>query len=358
LADAFTRRVIWQTNVEDAESAGGATKNHLFDVRLALEPGDYILTAVTDDSHAWEDWTESPPFDPQAWGVSLSVDRPNAVARISDPEDQLIVAKIEHVGDSAFERRAFALTHKLPVRVEGQGELDYRYSGDKARLVDYGWLENLESGEVVWSMELEKGEHAGGHYKNRVVSTTLELEPGSYMIAYVTDDSHAYGDWNTAPPSDPTAWGIRVYAMSRGFEPSWVSSLDVRETDTAIISLAPTGDQTHRKQLMTLPRQYELRVICMGEGLDGRMYDYGWIEDAESGRKVWLMSYGAARRAGGADKNLIVDEAISLPPGRYIVHYATDGSHSFDSWNDTPPYRPELWGISLYPVGTGPKLPR
>ena len=80
------------------------------------------------------------------------------------------------------------------------------------------------------------------------------------------------------------------------------------------------------------------------------MHDYGWIENAETGRVVWEMSYRRTDHAGGARKNRLSDEVISLKKGEYIVFYETDDSHSFGDWNASPPYDPQSWGITIYKV--------
>ena len=56
---------------------------------------------------------------------------------------------------------------------------------------------------------------AGGASKNRLYQGTLELDAGSYVLHYRTDDSHAYRDWNATPPDDPEAWGVQV-ALAEG----------------------------------------------------------------------------------------------------------------------------------------------
>jgi hypothetical protein len=89
-------------------------------------------------------------------------------------------------------------------------------------------------------------------------------------------------------------------------------------------------------------------LYALGEGTDGSMYDYGWIEDSNSGRVVWDMSYRRTRYAGGARKNRLIDDTISLPKGEYEVFYESDDSHSFNDWNDTPPWDLMNWGISVY----------
>ena len=77
------------------------------------------------------------------------------------------------------------------------------------------------------------------------------------------------------------------------------------------------------------------------------MADYGWIEDAKSGRRVWEMTYRTTEHAGGASKNRRFEGAIKLPAGNYVLRYETDGSHSFGNWNAAPPDDPEAWGITV-----------
>jgi hypothetical protein len=83
------------------------------------------------------------------------------------------------------------------------------------------------------------------------------------------------------------------------------------------------------------------------------MYDYGWIEEAASGRIVWEMTYRMTDAAGGAKKNRLFQGTLVLDPGKYAVHYRTDGSHSFNDWNAAPPADPEGWGIQVSRAGEG-----
>jgi len=80
------------------------------------------------------------------------------------------------------------------------------------------------------------------------------------------------------------------------------------------------------------------------------MADSGWIEDAATNEVVWEMTYRNTRHAGGARKNRLFDGEIMLDPGTYEVHYETDDSHAFASWNDTAPPAPRSWGIVVTPV--------
>jgi len=90
-----------------------------------------------------------------------------------------------------------------------------------------------------------------------------------------------------------------------------------------------------------------LRILVIGEGRDGDMYDYGWIEDA-GGQTVWKMKYDETDPAGGSEKNRVFDGVISLPAGNYVLRYRSDGSHSYNDWNADPPDDPESWGISVF----------
>jgi hypothetical protein len=77
------------------------------------------------------------------------------------------------------------------------------------------------------------------------------------------------------------------------------------------------------------------------------MADYGWIEEAKTGRRVWEMTYRSTEHAGGASKNRRFDGTIRLSAGEYVLRYETDGSHAFGDWNADPPDDPEMWGVTV-----------
>ncbi|MEQ1506240.1 MAG: hypothetical protein ABMB14_28675, partial [Myxococcota bacterium] len=53
------------------------------------------------------------------------------------------------------------------------------------------------------------------------------------------------------------------------------------------------------------------------------------------------------RPAGGAGTNRAVDERLALPAGEDTVHYRSDDSHAYGSWNADPPDDPEAWGVTV-----------
>lgn len=108
------------------------------------------------------------------------------------------------------------------------------------------------------------------------------------------------------------------------------------------------GDNADRTTEFTLSQEQSIRVFAVGEGQTGEMFDYGWIEDERTGKRVWEMKQPETNPAGGAPKNRLIDTSVTLPAGRYKLRYKSDDSHSFDNWNALPPAI-NFWGIALYP---------
>ncbi|MEO6670496.1 MAG: two-component regulator propeller domain-containing protein [Ferruginibacter sp.] len=79
-------------------------------------------------------------------------------------------------------------------------------------LVDYGWIEN-EKGTKIWSMDVSKCLYAGGDGKNKLQIEVITLVPGKYKIAYVSDDSHSWNNWNATAPLRPDLWGIQLFKL-------------------------------------------------------------------------------------------------------------------------------------------------
>jgi hypothetical protein len=107
-------------------------------------------------------------------------------------------------------------------------------------------------------------------------------------------------------------------------------------------------DDENARKSFKLDRETQIRIYALGEGTGRSLADYGWIEDARTGKTVWEMTYRVTEPAGGAAKNRRFDGVITLPAGEYVARYETDGSHSFGSWNANPPDDPDMWGITVY----------
>jgi hypothetical protein len=347
IIDADTRERVWTLSWRQSTHAGGAEKNRAVRLTRRLSAGRYAAFYATDDSHDPSEWNSPPPHDPDSWGLTLRAAAPGdrAAIRTFDYEHVPRAAafvSLTGVGDRASRTAGFTLKRALDVRIYALGE------GRDNRMFDYGWITSGPSRTRVWDMRYSDTGAAGGDPKNRLVDRTIRLEPGNYVVHYVTDGSHSADEWNAAAPPDGRRWGITLLAASGALDRSVVADYDP-EADPAIVA-AITGvrDDDQVQKRFTLARETTVRIVALGEGTGRRLVDYGWIEDAETGRAVWEMTYRATTHAGGAAKNRRFDGTITLAAGQYVLRFETDGSHAFGGWNADPPDDPEAWGIAVY----------
>ena len=113
------------------------------------------------------------------------------------------------VRDDEYRTQGFTLKRDTRVRVYAFGER----SNNRTEMADYGMILDGRTRSVVWSMDVDRTEHAGGAQKNRMLDEIITLRKGNYIVSYTTDDSHAYGDWNADPPRDKRNWGITIYTL-------------------------------------------------------------------------------------------------------------------------------------------------
>src|SRR6267143_1342487 len=259
------------------------------------------------------------------------------------PQGQTIVSLTE-IGNDAMRSAGFALRRPMNVHIYALGE------GTRDKMSDYAWIVDEEQHKRVWSMRYEDTEHAGGAEKNRLFDGTVHLDPGNYLVYYHSDGSHSYNDWNGSPPAEERYWGVSVFPASGRLNPADIGPFMRTRgagTDAAVAQLEHMGNDEDARTPFRLTEETRLRVLAEGEGRDEDMFDYGWIED-DGGRTVWKMQYAATDPAGGADKNRLFDGVITLPAGAYVLRYHSDGSHSYNDWNDDAPDDPESWGISVF----------
>ena len=119
------------------------------------------------------------------------------------------------------------------------------------------------------------------------------------------------------------------------------------ETDI-VAQITRVGNNANATKSFFLDKTTHLRLYAIGEGQNRSMYDYGWIENANSGTTVWEMTYSMTFHAGGGRKNRMISAKILLDKGNYILHYESDDSHSYNHWNVDPPDDPTMWGITIY----------
>jgi hypothetical protein len=115
------------------------------------------------------------------------------------------------------------------------------------------------------------------------------------------------------------------------------------------VQLIGLEDDQSEERGFHLDERMQVTIYCLGEfaGGDG-MADGGWLLDAATRKRVWALGPGNFKHAGGAPKNKLARETITLPAGDYLVYYSCDGSHSAGAWNAPPPYDPDFWGITIW----------
>lgn len=252
------------------------------------------------------------------------------------------------LGDSEYIQKAFRIERPMELRIYSI----FENPGGEDSPADYGWIINAETRAKVWEISRWNSRWAGGGDKNRKSDEIVKFEQGDYILYFVTDDSHSYPDFNVQPPSDPLNWGISLI-LTNPSDRAYFSLRPLPEKKAALIELSRVGDSEFFEQRFKLTRETTLHIYALGEmGSDREFVDYGWIQDAFSGRIVWEMTALNTDHAGGSRKNRMFDSDITLPRGEYTLFYISDDSHSYDDWNDSPPFDPKAWGVTLYP-GSG-----
>ncbi len=311
-----------------------------------MPAGAYTVHYVTDDSHSFNNWNSFPPDDPQFWGVVVFPASKSDLANVTPFREQDVVkpvVELTKIRNDQYVAQGLKLKSPTDVRILCLGE-----STNNKEYADYGWIINADTRQTVWTMDGREGENAGGAAKNRMIDETIKLQPGNYIVYYSTDDSHSYDDWNSAAPYDPSKWGITIWTKNnKDRSNTELFSASDYKNQNVVAEIIRVGDDEHLQKSFELNSDSKIRVYAIGEGVSNEMVDYGWIENNETGKVVWEMTYRRTENAGGAIKNREINEVINLPKGKYKLYYETDGSHSYRNWNDNPPSDQEDYGITL-----------
>ncbi len=342
---------VWEAMPEKGQPAGGAMKNKMWKETITLPPGKYWVYYLSDDSHSFPRWNANPPADPFYYGITVTAVgkqvKVQDVQPIQKQEIEPIIA-LTRLGNFANVERRMVVRESTRVHIIAFGE------GRDGEMYDYGWISDNRTGKIIWKMTYDRTQYGGGATKNRMVDEYITLPPGDYTVHFVTDDSHAYRSWNARPPFNPTRWGITILPAS----PHQKTAITVEEPrkrsasgSTHILAqLTKVGNNERVMKVFELAETTRVKIIALGEGDWDEMYDYGWIENMDTGELVWKMRYDNTRWAGGARKNRLAETELTLPPGRYQVVYVTDDSHCYGHWNARPPRRPDMYGITIIKI--------
>ncbi len=266
------------------------------------------------------------------------------------------LASIEKPRFRALAARAFTLDRQQEVRITGV-TFAARGSWTPARI----WLLDGASRKVVWDAAdatLSRARHDLASFDEAV-----SLPTGAYELYLATFPGEASAWDRHGVDIDQLLGQLRENVDEDGLE-DLVARVEVHVSGdgmpggdalaagardrlgrSVVVALVGVGDGAEERAGFALRGPADVRVACLGEVLDRRAYDGGWIEDADSGKKVWRFDPFHAEHAGGSRKNRLVAEVVHLPAGRYIAHYATDDEHSYPKFNSLPPDDPLAWGL-------------
>ncbi len=364
ILNTHTRELVWKLDFQNSKPTRQSRYLREFDGTLTLPPGEYEVYYYAFTplwfKHVFNGFfslgrlldyllTGHEDFDEyqDEWGILIEgtdgvANEQEVTQRISRQQQQAVVA-LTQVGNSQYLQEGFQLLKKGKFQIYCIGEA---FDND---VFDYGWIVRQEDNQKVWEAVPEEGKPAGGAMKNKMWKTTITLTPGIYWVYYLSDDSHSFARWNANPPADPFYYGITVTAASKH-----ITRDDIRpvegQTVEPIVELTRVGDNADVERRIVVKESTQVHIIAFGEGRNGEMYDYGWINNNRTGEVVWKMTYDKTQYGGGSPKNRMVDEYLTLPPGDYTVHFVTDDSHSYAHWNARPPFNPTRWGITIYPA--------
>ncbi len=364
ILDRVTREVVWE--LDDARITDRHSKTVELEDDVELPAGTYELYFAVASDYGWEEthffglirtisrtarygWGYRKALRELEVGLSAPGGRNegrNDAGQVRDVLRKDAIVAFTGVGDDELLRGSFALERPMEVEVYALGEAERRET------YDGGWIEDVDRGERVWELDYRHSRGAGGAKKNRMTRETLRLVAGTYAVFYASDDSHSWPRFNQRPPRDPMAWGVTIRPVDPA-DAAHVSTFDYEDPldRNVIVSLVRMRDDEHASGGFTLDAPLDIRIVAIGEGDDGRMYDHGWIVDARTREIVWEMDLRDTRHAGGDEKNRMIDEVRRFDAGSYIVHYVTDGSHSYRDWNASAPFLRDRWGITLVGVG-------
>jgi hypothetical protein len=284
------------------------------------------------------------------WGIALTTSDETAasVTRFEAPAPaQNVIFAAQKLGDAIIVKKSLAVTKAVPIHIYAIGE-----GRRKDGMFDFGWIVKSDTRERVWEMTVGNTYYAGGAPKNRKFDRDVTLSAGTYELYYTTDESHSNDDWNAKPPFDPFRFGITLTAANES-DRNAVKVGELPETETnVIVNLTRVRDNDYLSSGFSLRADTRVRVYCLGEwDHDDELVDYGWIANARTRERVWEMREMDTYHAGGAQKNRMVDQVVTLPKGNYLAYYQTDGSHAYNEWNSDPPFDEEHWGLTVIGVG-------
>jgi len=355
IIDLRTRAVVW--DLSTTATTRGSRDTRVFSGTVSLPPGPYEAFYAFYPSASWSDekpekgslldrlWNGSDLGTIDALDLKIhgegTILTDADLARANAAFAAGAIVNLRATSKQQLQQTGFSLSAPTEIEVYAIGEA--RPDGD----FDTGWIINADTRQKIWKLTWTESDPAGGAEKNRVVKLTRTLPAGRYAAFYGTDDSHDPSGWNSSPPHDPDGWGLLIRVPNASARATVKSfPYELVPAASTFVALTGLGDNAAVARGFSIARPMDVRIYALGEGRDGRMFDYGWIVGANH-RRVWEMRYQDTDAAGGDPKNRLADRVVHLEAGDYTVYFVTDGSPSAAEWNASAPPDGGRWGITL-----------
>ena len=159
---------------------------------------------------------------------------------------------------------------------------------------------------------------------------------------------------NGVEPYDSTRLPIRLELLSEEVR-SYIRKSHELDTSSYLIETRPVvfqiqgieNDQDQVRYTQPIHQNIEVLIYCVGELSDGKLVDYGWIEN-DQGQVIWKMEEQHTTYAGGHQRNVKQVESFLLPKGTYRLRYVSNASHANKDWIADPPEFPFYYGITVF----------
>ncbi len=303
---------------------------------------------------------------------------------------KLLLAKILIFGfltglsaQSSFDRIEFTDIHKnrlyvagfsldgetnIHIEAVGAGYEDFEFNprnihSDPSGLYAYGWIINSDTRKMVWRMTNKNSRRVSkeGTYE---FSGDVSLPEGSYEVYYYFNEAPFYQSrsfWNLGrflkkmlvESGDSPLPEQKSYLKITGFDASESEPIVLKEIrrikqEDAVFNIEAKRPHQYTKQYIKVSEKTDISIYAIGELSSRKAYDYGWIKNNSTGKKIWVMRPGEGSSAGGAFKNRFFRGDLTLDPGMYEIVFTTDGSHQMNGWNSNPPFDPYFYGITIF----------
>src|SRR6267142_3190428 len=284
--------VLAQTQLVDIQSLN--PREHRVSVFVLTAPQDLKLSAVA--AEPWPDRVRS--RDAEHWQDDELTTWP-AAAWILDAKTRTVVWDLR-AADTRRESnglRRFSGTVRLPA-----GTYEAHYASYAAASVNFIVAESSNFSDLIRMARRAKD---GGPY----------VQNGAYK-----------------------EFALAVSGTGEGASDEQLNEAHAAFNATAIAVVRPEHNGTERRGFeLTRPTTVEVYAVGELRRNDTDAFDYGWIVNAATRKRVWTMTYDDTDPAGGASKNRVAHETLRLKPGRYVAYFASDDTHGPDDWTNVPP---------------------